>query len=56
MLRPLRDFVDKNKNWIGGCIQNYTDWTGKSDVNVSNAIKRLGITGKIGQRDSFIIY
>jgi len=56
VLKPLRDFVDQHQNWIGGCKQNYTDWIGKSDVNVSNAIKKIGIFGKIGQRDSFTFY
>lgn len=47
--------MDSHKNWIGGCKINYNDWIGKSDINVSNAIKKIGIWGKIGQRDSFVI-
>lgn len=51
-LIPLRDFIDKKGFWVGGCKQNYA-WSGQNDTKVYNAIRRLGITGKIGQRDSF---
>lgn len=54
-LRPLRDFIDKNGQWIGGCKQAYTDWKGYTDSVVMNAIRKIGVTGKIGQRDSFSI-
>jgi len=49
----LRDFVDPNGNWIGGCKQAYNDWLDNSDEDVSTAISRIGIKGKIGQRDLF---
>lgn len=54
-MKPLRDFLDKSGNWIGGCKQNYSDWKGSTDTNVINAIMKIGVTGKIGQRDSFSI-
>ncbi len=54
-LKPLRDFIDKNGNWVGGCKQSYTDWKGSTDSNVLNAMRKIGVTGKIGQRDSFTI-
>lgn len=54
-MNPLRDFVDKNKNWIGGCKENYTDWKGYTDTNVLNAMRKIGVNGKIGQRDFFSI-
>lgn len=53
--KPLRDFVDKSGKWVGGCKENYSDWKGSSDVNVLNAMRKIGVTGKIGQRDSFTI-
>ncbi len=53
IFNPLRDFVDKNNKWIGGCKLNYKNWEGSSDTKVFNAIKKLGIEGKIGQRDNF---
>ena len=52
---PLRDFVDKNGKWIGGCYQTYKDWRGYSDNNVLNAFRKIGVNGKIGQRDSFVL-
>lgn len=52
-LKPLRDFVDSKSHWIGGCKENYTDWQGLSDVKVENAIRKINIQGKIGQRDLF---
>ena len=52
---PLRDFVDKNGKWIGGCYQTYKDWRGYSDINVLNAFRKIGVNGKIGQRDSFVL-
>lgn len=54
-LNPLRDFIDKNGNWIGGCKENYSDWKGYTDTNVLNAMRKIGVNGKIGQRDFFSI-
>jgi len=28
---PLRDFVDSKGNWIGGCKEVYSDWSGSAD-------------------------
>jgi hypothetical protein len=53
--KPLRDFVDKAGRWIGGCKEAYGDWKGTSDVNVLNAMRKIGVNGKIGQRDSFSV-
>lgn len=53
--KPLRDFVDKQGKWIGGCKQNYTDWSGIEDLITEKAIRKIGLTGKIGQRDIFEI-
>ena len=52
-LVPLRDFVDGQSHWIGGCKENYGDWSGSADSKVENAIRKIGVQGKIGQRDVF---
>ena len=40
---------------MGGCKENYEDWKGRSDEAVETAIRRIGINGKIGQRDLFTL-
>lgn len=52
---PLRDFVNDKKQWVGGCKEKYSDWVGNADTKVENAIRKIGIQGKIGQRDGFQI-
>ena len=52
-LKPLRDFIDKQGKWVGGCKQNYSDWSGIEDLITEKAIRRIGLSGKIGQRDLF---
>jgi len=49
----LRDFVNAKGVWVGGCKENYTDWQGNSDTKVEDAIRKIGLLGKIGQRDMF---
>lgn len=52
-LNPLRDFVDGQKHWVGGCKENYSDWAGATDGEAMAAIRKIGFLGKIGQRDVF---
>ena len=33
-LVPLRDFVDKQGNWVGGAKEFYQDWIGNADQDV----------------------
>lgn len=54
-LRPLRDFIDKSGQWIGGCYENYKDWLGLTDSVVEGALRQAGCGGKIGQRDYFYL-
>ena len=54
-LFPQRDFVDGSGEWVGGCKQNYADWLGFTDRNVQQAISRVGVYSKIGQRDLFTL-
>ena len=55
IIKPGRDFVDKEGRWVGGCKEDYSDWKGVSDEAVETAIRRIGMRGKIGQRDLFVL-
>jgi hypothetical protein len=54
-IRPLRDFVDGSGKWIGGCKENYQDWSGAVDTNAEKSLRGVGCAGKIGQRDYFFV-
>ena len=47
--------MDSKGQWIGGSKENYSDWKGNTDLKVQQAIARLGLYSKIGQRDLFIL-
>jgi hypothetical protein len=49
----LKNVVDVQSYLIGGCKEDYGDWSGSADTKVENAIRKIGIAGKIGQRDVF---
>ena len=54
-LNPLRDFIDEQGQWKGGCKEQYSGWSGSTDFKVQQAIARLGPYSKIGQRDMFTL-